>query len=181
MAYVIEFFIFAFLGWVVDSLYIFIEKRKVVSSGYFKGVPLCPIYGFGGILLLNTFALMSHIHFAITILIATLLINSLELVGGLFAEHFLNERLWDYSDERLHVKGYISAKHCLLWLGGVSILYMLIGQRARAILTFFNSILVINPYLEVVLLFIILQIAIWVTLRTKKKRLSSLIKSNKTV
>ena len=47
--YLIEFLIFLFIGWVIDSAYRSVASSKLRNSGYFKG-PFCPIYGFGGTL-----------------------------------------------------------------------------------------------------------------------------------
>ena len=48
---IIEFFIFFFYCWIVDSLYRSLINHKLVNAGYFRG-PICPIYGIGGVLLL---------------------------------------------------------------------------------------------------------------------------------
>jgi uncharacterized membrane protein len=176
MVNVIEFFIFAILGWILDTLYTSIGNRKIILSGYFRGVPLCPIYGFGGILLINNFALMSANNPVETILVTTFLVITLELVGGLFSEHFLGEKLWDYSKQPLNLDGHISAWHSFLWLIAVSLTYLIIGRRINEILNYLNSKTAMDPHLEVIFLFLILVLALWVTANTKKLRLSRLVR-----
>lgn len=176
MIYIFEFFVFAFLGWIVDSIYYSITTKKIVISGYFKGVPLCPLYGFGGILVLNNFAFLSNQPFWLTILITTILIVTLEFFGGKLTEHFLGERLWDYSKEFLNVDGYISLWHSFLWLVGTSFFYLIIGHKVDLIITWFNSKLTLNQNLEVIIMFIILIFGFWLTINNKKLRLSKLLK-----
>lgn len=173
MIYVIEFLVFAFLGWIVDSVYSSLTTKKLVISGYFRGFPFCPIYGFGGILLTNSFALMADQPWFSTILLSTFLVIVLEFFGGFFAEHFLDEKLWDYSDEAFNLYGYISAWHSFLWLVAISILYFLSNEKILKILNWFNTKMRIDPHLDVLLLFAFLMIFIFLTLKNKKIRLNT--------
>jgi uncharacterized membrane protein len=175
MVYVIVFLFFAFVGWILDSLYSSIRKKKIVISGYFRGIPLCPIYGFGGILLLNSFAILSEWPFWITILVTTSLIITLEYVGGRLSEHLLEERLWDYSKESYNLHGYISAWHSFLWLIVVSMGYFIVGNTADAIFRWFGSFVTMNKHLEVLLLFVFIGLSFFATVKTKKIRLSRLM------
>ena len=43
-------FIYSFLGWAMESIYISFLQRKVINRGFLHG-PFCPIYGFGGVVL----------------------------------------------------------------------------------------------------------------------------------
>ncbi|MFR8507068.1 MAG: putative ABC transporter permease [Peptoniphilus sp.] len=46
--YIIYFFIYAFIGWVVEVSYHAVTKGKFINRGFLAG-PYCPIYGFGAI------------------------------------------------------------------------------------------------------------------------------------
>lgn len=174
MTYVIEFFLFAFLGWILDTCYSSFEKRTFVFSGYFKGIPLCPIYGFGGIVLFNSFAMLSSAEPWITIVVTTILIIILEFFGGWIAEHLLDEKLWDYSNEFLNINGYVSIWHSFLWLLVISGAYLAIGRKTNELLQWFDSLIIVDAHLNVLLLFIILIVGLWLTVKNKKKRLKKL-------
>ncbi|NMB80816.1 MAG: putative ABC transporter permease, partial [Ignavibacteria bacterium] len=175
--YIIEFFLFSFFGWVIDSAYSSMTAKKFVSSGYFIGFPLCPIYGFGGIILLNSFAYMADRPWWLAVLVTTILVVALEYFGGKFAEHFLEERLWDYSKEKFNIDGYISAWHSFLWLVTVAAAYLLIGNKANLIIEWFNSLIRLNINLEVIITFMILSLAFWLTTINKKARLLRIAKN----
>jgi len=170
MIYLTEFIIFAFIGWVVDSVGLSFEHKKLIISGYVKGIPLCPIYGFGGIILINTFALMSQYHYALTIMVSTFLIVALEFFGGWFAEHYLGEKLWNYSDEFINLHGHISIEHSFIWLSSVMFVYILIGTKITTILKLANSYLAINPLLEIFIIFIVIVTYLILVTETKKHR-----------
>jgi len=174
MLYLLEFFIFAFLGWIVDSTYCSIEEKKFVSSGYFPGIPMCPIYGFGGILLMNTFAI-SYLQPAwITIVIATLMVIALEYVGGWLCEHLLDEKLWNYSNEFLNLNGYISLWHSFLWLIAVATAYWLIGAKSADLLAWLETKVAVEQHSQVFIYMFLLMGIFWLTVKTKKLRLAKL-------
>ena len=45
------FFIYCFFGWIWESCYVSVKKRKWVNRGFLHG-PLIPIYGFGAVTVL---------------------------------------------------------------------------------------------------------------------------------
>ena len=44
--YILLFFIYSFLGWLIESTKLSIQSKKFINRGFLLG-PLCPIYGFG--------------------------------------------------------------------------------------------------------------------------------------
>lgn len=48
LLYLIYYFIYAFIGWVVEVSYHAVTKGKFINRGFLSG-PYCPIYGFGAI------------------------------------------------------------------------------------------------------------------------------------
>lgn len=165
----------------MDSTYSSLTQRKIIISGYFRGIPLCPIYGFGGILLLHTFAFLSSAPAWLTIVTVTILVTILEYIGGWISEHLLEEKLWDYSDQPLNLEGYISAWQSFLWLIVVIVAYLPLGHRAGIYINWLDSYLTINPNLQVVINFLIISFAFWATIRNKKLRLAKIAKETKQI
>ena len=48
---IIYFFLYAFIGWILETMYAIYVHKHFVKRGFLFG-PICPIYGFGAILLL---------------------------------------------------------------------------------------------------------------------------------
>ncbi len=107
------FFIYSFLGWLVEVLHAYKKSGTWVNRGFIKG-PFCPIYGFGALLILT---ILSPIQESIlTLLIgAVLLITLLEFVTGLMLESLFGAKWWDYHDEKFHIKGYVCPKYSILF------------------------------------------------------------------
>ena len=107
------FFIYAFLGWCAEVVYAaFIEKR-FVNRGFLNG-PICPIYGFGVVLI--DFCLRPFNHNIPALLIGSMLVGSaLEWFAGFLLEKVFHQKWWDYSNEPHNLNGYICLRFSVLW------------------------------------------------------------------
>ena len=107
------FFLYAFLGWCAEVAYAaFIEKR-FVNRGFLNG-PLCPIYGFGVVLI--DFCLRPFNHNIPALLIGSMLVGSaLEWFAGFLLEKVFHQKWWDYSNEPHNLNGYICLRFSILW------------------------------------------------------------------
>lgn len=111
---ILEFLFFSFIGWIIDSAYRTIDEKKWVNAGYFKG-PVCPIYGFSGVILLYLFKTLSALPLVLQLFTASLALILVEYVGGIFSERILKIKLWDYSSSRYHLRGRIDLLHSFFW------------------------------------------------------------------
>ncbi|MSR86313.1 hypothetical protein EXS74_02875 [Candidatus Woesearchaeota archaeon] len=112
ISYISLFFIYAFIGWILDTCY-----RSVVDGKYSSGTALpflSLIYGFGG-LFLTIFFRYLPLPIFFHILLGTLLVILVEFSGGLFCLHVLKKRYWDYSQEAGNFLGHIDIIHSIYW------------------------------------------------------------------
>lgn len=105
------FFIYSFLGWVLETITAAIKQKKFVNRGLVN-LPFCVLYGTTSIFIsifaqeLNGFWL-----FIASMLLATVF----EWIAGHFIEAIYHERWWDYSNVRWNLDGYICLPMSLLW------------------------------------------------------------------
>ena len=107
------FFIYAFLGWCTEVVYAALVHGRFVNRGFLNG-PVCPIYGFGVVIVLLILEPIQH-NFALLYLGSVALTTALELVTGFVLDKLFHKHWWDYSKERLNLKGYICLKFSLVW------------------------------------------------------------------
>ncbi len=107
------FFIYAFLGWVLEVIYHVITDGDFVNRGFLIG-PYCPIYGFGMIFILSILQPYLNKPFLLFVL-SIALTSTLEFVGGYVLEAFFKKKWWDYSDVPFNIKGYICLKFSIFW------------------------------------------------------------------
>ena len=115
------FLVYSCLGWCLEVVYAAATTGQIVNRGFLNG-PVCPIYGFGMVIVL--FALTPFAHSTLALYIGGVILPStLELVGGWALYKLYHTRWWDYSDKPFNIGGYICLEFSLLW--GVGTLVMM--------------------------------------------------------
>ena len=120
--YLTYFFIYAFIGWILEVSFKAMRRGVFVNSGFLNG-PYCPVYGFGAVAVLCFLSLLDSSN-KIVLLIASMFIASLiELITGFALEKLFHMKWWDYSDKVLNIGGYICLEFSLIWAALCFILY----------------------------------------------------------
>ena len=111
--YISYFFIYSCLGWIIETIYAFIIHGQFVKRGFLFG-PLCPIYGFGAVILLLATKKMYGKPFQ-KFLIATVLFTLFEYAVSFLLEAAFGLRWWDYSNDFLNIHGRVSLMYTIFW------------------------------------------------------------------
>lgn len=114
--YICFFMIYSFLGWCIEVIYATIKTRKFVNRGFLNG-PLCPIYGFGVVIIVALLGKFKENTIQLFIY-STILVSTLEYIVGFVLEKLFHHKWWDYSNMKFNLGGYISLVFSLLWGGG---------------------------------------------------------------
>ena len=118
-SYCILFFIYSFLGWIMEVTLTLITDKKFVNRGFLLG-PCCPIYGCGCILL--NLLLHNYTNNILVLFILTMFTCSLlEYITSFLMEKIFKLRWWDYSQMKFNINGRI----CLETMTPFSILGVL--------------------------------------------------------
>lgn len=107
------FLIYAFLGWCSEVAFAAVNKGKFVNRGFLNG-PVCPIYGFGMLIVVTALWGLKE-NLILLFLGSATLTTALEFVTGFVLERFFHDKWWDYSDMPFNIKGYICLKFTVLW------------------------------------------------------------------
>ncbi len=107
------FFIYAFLGWCGEVVFAAAVEKRFVNRGFLNG-PLCPIYGFGVVLI--DFCLRPIGHSVPALLLGSMILGTaLEWLAGFLLEKLFHQKWWDYSDEPHNLNGYVCLKFSIVW------------------------------------------------------------------
>ena len=113
------FFIYAVLGWCVEVIFCTATTGQWVNRGFLNG-PLCPIYGFGMVIVLLCLIPLQG-SLPLLFLGSFLLTSALELVTGFVLKKAFHTTWWDYSDQPFNLGGYVCLGFSLAWgLGGMA-------------------------------------------------------------
>lgn len=111
--YITYIFIYAFLGWIMETIYAFVIHGHFVKRGFLFG-PICPIYGFGAVILLFITKKMYQKPFQ-KFLIATITFTVFEYIVSLVLEMVFGLRWWDYTNDILNIQGRVSLLYSVCW------------------------------------------------------------------
>lgn len=162
---IIEFILFSFVGWIIDSGYRSIIEKRWINAGYFPG-PFCPIYGVGGVVLVFIFKLMVGMPVYMQLIIGSIAMILVEYIGGIFSEKVLNVRLWDYSKTTFNIGGHIDLLHSFYWVLLVIKFYWV----TFPLILIAESRIQIPEYLDIPALIVFLIIIIWITEKREPHR-----------
>ncbi len=113
--YVFCFFVYAFLGYLCEVVYCSIGQRKLVNRGYLY-MPICPIYGFGAVIILLAMLPISKMWYLV-FLLGILLTSTLEYLTSYVMELIFHMRWWDYSKRKCNINGRVCLLNSLLFGG----------------------------------------------------------------
>lgn len=136
--YLTYFFIYAFIGWILEVSFKAMRRGVFVNSGFLNG-PYCPVYGFGAVVVLYFLSLVDSSN-KLVLLIASMFIASLiELITGFVLEKLFHMKWWDYSDKVLNIGGYICLEFSLIWAALCFILYEAIHPLVAQLVSHFST------------------------------------------
>ena len=121
LEYIWFFIIYAFLGWCVEVAFHVVTSGQFINRGFLNG-PVCPIYGFGMIILI--FSLGSLVDNFILLFLGSFLLTSiLEFITGFILKKVFNDKWWDYTEVPFNIKGYVCLSFSIAW--GLGAVFML--------------------------------------------------------
>lgn len=141
--YILFFFVYSFLGWCLEVICKLITEKRFINRGILIG-PICPIYGYG--VLIMTLFFRKYLNNPITLFILIIVSCSiLEYFTSYFLEKVYHTRWWDYSTKKFNINGRI----CLETMIPFGILGLLIMNYMNPII--FNLLNILPNYLIYIL------------------------------
>lgn len=171
---VFYFFLYSFLGWAMESVYLSIGQRKIVNTGFLYG-PFCPIYGFGAVVL---YILLIPLHGKPLAIFSVgfIVLSIWEYFVGYLLEKIFKTKYWDYSNNKFNINGRVCLLNSIYW-GFLSVFFieiwnpwveMQFSKLTINVMIYVDSILIIYMLIDFILS------AIKAT--NLRKRISKLIK-----
>lgn len=131
------FFIYSFVGWIIEVIYYGITEGKFINRGFLAG-PLCPVYGLGFYAAIWIFEPFRNSFLIIFFGMATAC-TIVELIAGIILYHTFHMRWWDYSDYKLNFKGYICLRFYIYWGIAASLGIYVLHPAVKWLIAHINS------------------------------------------
>lgn len=153
--YIVYFFIYSFIGWIIEVAYHAFTCGKFINRGFLAGM-VCPIYGFGAVIIIF---LLNPVKDNLLYLFigAVLICTILEYLAGLVLDKLFHKRWWDYSDVPFNIGGYVCIQFSVYWgIGGIflvreihSIIQNIVGIIDVKILILISIISIVSILIDV--------------------------------
>ena len=122
--YLLMFYIFSFIGGIIEISYSIIIRKKLVIGGFMYGI-LRPIYGFGA-LILNSIPKKYKKNIVLVFFVSILIGSIYEYISSYILEILFNKNWWDYKDFFLNINGRICLFTSICWgILGIIFYYIL--------------------------------------------------------
>ena len=145
------FFIYAFIGWVLETCYAMYNFGYFVKRGFLYG-PMCPIYGYGAVILVAFMGKYKDNSFKLFIY-SMVVFSVFEYVAGYALDALFSAKWWDYTNDFFNLNGRISIFYSFVW-GIFAILF--VNHIHPFIEKFINKILKnTSYYLQLCILYLI--------------------------
>lgn len=105
--------IYSFFGWVLESVFKSILQKKWVNSGFLHG-PLCPIYGFGALIMILFLSQFEN-HIVLLFLASFFILSIWEYLVGEYLEVVYKTKYWDYSENKWNMNGKVCLQNSIYW------------------------------------------------------------------
>ena len=171
------FFIYSFIGWIVEIIYTYIEQRKIINRGFLIG-PFVPIYGVGVTIIYVT--LTKYSNDPVVLMVMSMFVcGTIEYITSFLMEKIFKNRWWDYTHMKFNLNGRICLENCVLFgLGGLLTTYLINPYLVHFIFNIKPNILS-STVLILSILFII-DLCISFNIIIKLKNISSSINTDST-
>ena len=111
---ILYFFVYAFIGWCLETIYAYMIFKSFVKRGFLYG-PICPIYGFGAILLILNLKYIKSDNNIAKFFVSVISFSIFEYIASFVLEVIFHQRWWDYSNDFMNIQGRICLIFSLLW------------------------------------------------------------------
>lgn len=160
LKYFLLLIIYSFLGWVYESTLCSITAHKLINRGFLNG-PICPVYGFGSLIVLLLLDGMTD-TIAILYFTSALLTCTVEYIASYILEKLFATKWWDYSTYRFNINGRV----CLLGAIVFGLLSVLLIEYIHPVVEelldgLSNKTLIYST----LILFIVIMIDLFITVR----------------
>lgn len=120
--YFLYFLIFSVIGWLLETAFSYYALGHFTKRGFLYG-PLCPIYGWGALILIMFFSKYKKKHNFKLFLYSAIVFSVFEYLVSFGMEAMFASKWWDYTKEFLNLNGRISIFYSFAW-GIIAILFI---------------------------------------------------------
>lgn len=165
---ILYFFIYAFLGWILETIFCIVTLGVFNKRGFLYG-PLCPIYGFGAIILIECLKTVKTNTIG-KFFIGMIAFTAFEYIVSVVLEELFGLRWWDYTEQALNFQGRISLAYSIAW-GIIGVIFVekihpFVKSKIERYIIFIsrkNQVLILYSFVVVIIVDFILSVVRYIS------------------
>ncbi|MBQ7793277.1 MAG: putative ABC transporter permease [Clostridia bacterium] len=118
----LKFFIYSILGCGLESVWGLVKTGRFRSRRMLLGLPMCPVYGVGGVLM-SVFLSGFRDNLLVLYALGAILASAVELGFFIIGELSFGIMLWDYRDKPYSFMGGVCGEYTVWW-GLVAVIFV---------------------------------------------------------
>lgn len=113
MEFLYNFFIYGFIGWIIENVFCYYIHGHFQKDGFLNG-PFKPMYAIAITWIIQLYKSVPNIIYLA--IISLIIPTSVEYITGFLMKKYFNKEYWDYSKEKCNYKGIICLRFSIIWL-----------------------------------------------------------------
>lgn len=112
MEFLYDFFIYGFIGWIIENIFCYYIHGHFQEDGFLKG-PFKPMYAIAMSWVIILYKAYPNEVFLV--IISMLIPTAVEYITGFIMRKYFNKDYWDYSKEKFNYEGIICLRFSIIW------------------------------------------------------------------
>lgn len=159
-----NFFLYGFIGWIIENLFSYFVKGHFQEDGFLNG-PFKPMYAIAMTVIIGLNKIQPNIYYLI--FMGIVIPTTIEYITGVAMLKYFNKKYWDYSEVKFNYQGIVCMGFSIYWtiLTFIGVRYL----QPYIIDKFYN---LITPFWPIIA-FVLLLVLLWdefITLRDFRRK-----------
>lgn len=106
------FFLYGFIGWIIENLFSYFVKGHFQEDGFLNG-PFKPMYAIAMTIIIALNKINPNIYYLL--FMGMVIPTTVEYLTGVMMIKYFNKKYWDYSDVKYNYKGIVCIGFSIYW------------------------------------------------------------------
>lgn len=145
--FLFNFFLYGFIGWIIENLFSFFVKGHFQEDGFLIG-PFKPMYAIAMAVIITLYRIYPNTYYLI--FMGMVIPTTVEYITGVMMLKYFSKKYWDYSDVKYNYQGIVCLEFSVYWtvLTFIGVIYL----QPYVIDSFYNIIMPVWPIIASALL-----------------------------
>lgn len=110
--FLFNFFLYGFIGWIIENLFSYFVKGHFQEDGFLNG-PFKPMYAIAMTIIITLYKIYPNTYYLI--FMGMVIPTTVEYITGIIMLKYFNKKYWDYSQVKGNYQGIVCVVFSVYW------------------------------------------------------------------